>query len=58
MHPAINPTVLASSKISGPPLAGSEWVTANPEPITEIIFKGLKGESVVKGEKYGTSAAS
>ena len=40
-----------------PPLAGSEWVTANPELITKIILKGLKGEIVVKGEKYGTSAA-
>ena len=25
--------------------------------ITNIILKGLKGEIVVKGEKYGTSAA-
>ena len=25
-----------------PPLAGSEWVTANPELITKIILKGLK----------------
>ena len=40
-----------------PPLACSEWVTANPELITKIILKGLKGEIVVKGEKYGTSAA-
>ena len=40
-----------------PPLAGSEWVSANPELITKIILKGLKGEITVKGEKYGTSAA-
>lgn len=40
-----------------PPLAGSEWVSANPELITKIILKGLKGEITVNGEKYGTSAA-
>ena len=34
-------------------LAGSEWVTANPELITKIILKGLKGEITVKGKKYG-----
>ena len=40
-----------------PPLAGSKWVTSDPGLITNIILKGLKGEIVVKGEKYGTSAA-
>jgi len=40
-----------------PPLAGSEWVTANPELITKIILKGLKGEISVKGKKYGTTAS-
>jgi len=40
-----------------PPLAGSEWVTSDPGIITNIIIKGLKGEIVVKGETYGTSAA-
>jgi len=40
-----------------PPLAGSEWVTANPELITKIILKGLKGEITVKGKKYGTLAS-
>jgi len=40
-----------------PPLAGSEWVTSNPGIITNIILKGLKGEIVVKGETYGTTAA-
>ena len=40
-----------------PPLAGSEWVTANPELITKIILKGLKGEISVKGKKYGTLAS-
>jgi len=40
-----------------PPLAGSEWVSADPGVITNIILKGLKGEILVKGEKYGTSAA-
>ena len=40
-----------------PPLAGSKWVTSDPGLITNIILKGLKGEIVVKGETYGTSAA-
>jgi len=40
-----------------PPLAGSEWVTSDPGIITNIILKGLKGEIVVKGETYGTTAA-
>ena len=40
-----------------PPLVGSEWVSADPALITNIILKGLKGEITVKGEKYGTTAA-
>jgi mono/diheme cytochrome c family protein len=40
-----------------PPLDGSNWVTADPGIVTNIILKGLKGEIVVKGETYGTSAA-
>ena len=40
-----------------PPLAGSNWVTSDPGLITNIILKGLKGEIIVKGETYGTSAA-
>ena len=40
-----------------PPLAGSEWVSADAGVITNIILKGLKGEILVKGEKYGSSAA-
>ena len=40
-----------------PPLAGSKWVTSDPGLITNIILKGLKGEIIVKGETYGTSAA-
>jgi mono/diheme cytochrome c family protein len=40
-----------------PPLAGSEWVSADPAVISNIILKGLKGEIVVKGKTYGTSAA-
>ncbi len=40
-----------------PPLAGSEWVSADAGVIANIILKGLKGEILVKGEKYGSSAA-
>ena len=40
-----------------PPLANSEWVAADPAVITCIILKGLKGEIVVNGKTYGTSAA-
>ena len=35
-----------------PPLAGSEWVSANPELIVKVILKGLKGEIQVKGKTY------
>ena len=35
-----------------PPLAGSEWVSANPELIIKVILKGLKGEIEVKGKTY------
>jgi mono/diheme cytochrome c family protein len=40
-----------------PPLAASEWVSADPGVIANIILKGLKGEILVNGVKYGTSAA-
>lgn len=40
-----------------PPLANSEWVAADQAVITSIILKGLKGEIVVDGKTYGTSAA-
>lgn len=40
-----------------PPLANSEWVSADPAVISSIILKGLKGEILVNGKKYGTSAA-
>ena len=40
-----------------PPLAGSRWATSDPGLISNIILKGLKGEIVVKGETYGTTAA-
>ena len=40
-----------------PPLDGSKWATSDPSLISYIILKGLKGEIVVKGEVYGTSAA-
>jgi mono/diheme cytochrome c family protein len=35
-----------------PPLAGSEWVSVNPELIIKVITKGLKGEIQVKGKTY------
>lgn len=40
-----------------PPLDGSKWATSDPALISYIILNGLKGEIVVKGEVYGTSAA-
>ena len=40
-----------------PPLASSEWVLADPGVITNIVLKGLKGEILVNGKTYGTSAA-
>lgn len=35
-----------------PPLAGSEWVSGNPELIIKVILKGLKGEIQVNGKTY------
>lgn len=40
-----------------PPLVASEWVSADSGVIANIILKGLKGEILVNGVKYGTSAA-
>ncbi len=40
-----------------PPLEGSKWATSDPALVSYIILNGLKGEIVVKGEVYGTSAA-
>ena len=40
-----------------PPLDGSKWATSDPALISYIILNGLKGEIVVKGEVYGSSAA-
>ena len=40
-----------------PPLDGSKWATSDPALVSYIILNGLKGEIVVKGEVYGTSAA-
>ena len=39
-----------------PPLAGSEWVSANPELIIKVITKGLIGEIQVKGKTYSPAA--
>jgi mono/diheme cytochrome c family protein len=35
-----------------PPLAGSEWVSVNPELLIKVIVKGLIGEIQVKGKTY------
>ena len=35
-----------------PPLAGSEWVTGNPEVPVRIAILGLSGPIEVKGSKY------
>jgi len=44
-------------RISGyPPLAGSEWLTGDPEVPIRIVLNGLAGEIVVKGETYGSTA--
>lgn len=37
---------------SFPPLAGSEWVTADPEVIVNIVLFGVEGEMTVRGEPY------
>jgi mono/diheme cytochrome c family protein len=35
-----------------PPLAGSEWVTAKPELIIDILLHGVTGKLTVKGNAY------
>jgi mono/diheme cytochrome c family protein len=35
-----------------PPLAGSEWVTGNPERLIKLTLKGLLGPFEVNGESY------
>ncbi|MES2996247.1 MAG: c-type cytochrome [Verrucomicrobiota bacterium] len=37
---------------AGPPLAGSEWVTGNPENLIRIQLRGLHGPIQVKGTTY------
>lgn len=37
---------------SFPPLAGSEWVTQNPEIPVRVVLHGLKGPVEVSGENY------
>lgn len=39
-----------------PPLAGSEWVTGDPEHLIRIVVHGLKGPVTVKGKSYGVAA--
>lgn len=38
-----------------PPLAGSEWVTADEERLVKIILHGLTGDIEVDGEMYSGS---
>jgi mono/diheme cytochrome c family protein len=35
-----------------PPLAGSEWVTGDPERIVKVVMHGLRGPIKVKGNNY------
>jgi mono/diheme cytochrome c family protein len=38
-----------------PPLAGSEWVTGNPEVPIRIVLHGLQGPITVKGTSYNNA---
>lgn len=40
-----------------PPLAGSDWVTGDPEIPIAIILHGMQGEIEVKGAKYNNVMA-
>ena len=40
-----------------PPLAGSEWVSDDPERLVKVILHGLAGPISVAGQKYGTGRA-
>ena len=35
-----------------PPLRGSEWISAEPSRLPEIMAQGLKGEITVRGERW------
>jgi mono/diheme cytochrome c family protein len=35
-----------------PPLAGSEWVTGEPDTLSAIVLRGLQGEITVQGKAY------
>lgn len=37
-----------------PPLAGSEWVTGDPETMVRIVLNGLSGPITVKGQTYNS----
>lgn len=39
-----------------PPLAGSEWVTGNPERLIRVVAYGLKGQITVAGKNYSAAA--
>lgn len=40
-----------------PPLAGSEWLTGEPEIAIAIVLHGMQGEITVKGQKYNNVMA-
>jgi mono/diheme cytochrome c family protein len=51
------PTGDGSKAQNAPPLAGSEWVTAEgPNRLIRIVLHGLNGPIDVKGEKWGAGA--
>ena len=39
-------------KDMGPPLAGSDWATGDPEVVAKLILKGMQGEIRVSGKIY------
>ncbi len=40
-----------------PPLAGSEWLTGEPEVPIAIVLHGMQGEITVKGQKFNNVMA-
>jgi mono/diheme cytochrome c family protein len=40
-----------------PPLAGSEWLTGEPEVPIAIVLHGMQGEVTVKGQKFNNVMA-
>lgn len=47
-----NPDGKGAGEGAFPPLAGSEWVTGDPERLVQVVLHGLEGPVTVRGKTY------